>query len=341
MSRNILKKGMTIIGWSDWYGADFMTPHSMVPDGEWGHPDAIDKAEAEAFGRKMAEYSQRIYAGETILVPEIPKPTAGQNSLWSPRINTLGNLTYASPPPDSIPVFDLDRCVYPRCTQCVENCPVDAIDFSVMATAGSIVAKQDVLSQEEMFIMNDSTGPVPTVTPLILKEGCQHCGGLCQRVCRYDAIAYEGEKIKIEINTQKCTYPKCTVCADKCPQDAIDLTQTPPVVHNHCEAEGLCWGVCPENAIEVPNMAAIQLKKGWYLKSGMGLPEGGGAPPGMGEPGHGGPEGEMMMMMHHPPRFRELVIPEEQKNGIGVMFITEYPRVPINESLWPYDVKEG
>jgi ferredoxin len=29
--------------------------------------------------------------------------------------------------------------------------------------------------------------------PLVVKQACQHCGGLCQEVCKYDAIAYFGE----------------------------------------------------------------------------------------------------------------------------------------------------
>jgi ferredoxin/flavodoxin len=341
MSRNVIKKGMTIIGWSDWYGSDFMTPHSSYPDGEWGHPDEVDLAEAEAFGRKMAEYSIRIYAGEKDLIPEIPTPDVGQNSLWSPRVSN-GNLTFASPPPDSIPVFDLKKCVYPRCNQCVANCPVNAIDFSVMAAAGSIVSLDSVIPQDKLFVMNDSTGPTPTVPPLILKEACQHCGGMCQRVCNYDAIAYEGEKIKIEINMKKCTYPKCTICSDECPQSAIDLTKNPPLIHNRCEAEGLCWGICPENAIEPPNMAAIQLKKGWYLKS-MSMPGGGpGGAPGAGTPGGGGAGGMPGgMMMQHPARFRQLVRKEDEEQAVGILYVTKYPRVPINKTLWPYHIEKG
>jgi len=335
MSRNVIKKGMTIIGWSDWYGSDFMTPHSSYPDGEWGHPDEVDLAEAEAFGRKMAEYSKRIYAGETALIPEIPQPDKGQQSLWSPLSSTSGRITFASPPPDSIPVFDLKKCVYPRCTQCIENCPVNAIDFSVMASAGSIISQDSIIPQEKLFVMDSSTGPTPTVSPLILKEACQHCGGICQRVCLYDAIAYEGEKIKIEINTKKCTYPKCTICSDECPQNAIDLSKSPPVIHNRCEAEGLCWGVCPENAIGAPNMAAIQMKKSWYLKSGMGMPGGGSG----GAPGEGGPPGGMTMQQ--PARFRQLVRKEDEENAIGILYITKYPRVPINKTLWPYHINKG
>jgi ferredoxin/flavodoxin len=346
MSRNVIKKGMTIIGWSDWYGSDFMTPHSAYPDGEWGHPDEVDLAEAEAFGRKMAEYSIRIYAGETNLIPEIPQPDKGQQSLWSPLATASGHITFASPPPDSIPVFDLRKCVYPRCTQCVENCPINAIDFSVMASAGSIISLESVIPQDRLFVLDTSTGPTPTVSPLILKEACQHCGGMCQRVCNYDAVAYEGEKIKIEINPKKCTYPKCTICSDECPQSAIDLTKFPDVViHNRCEAEGLCWGVCPENAIEAPNMAAIQLKKAWYLKNGMGGPAGmpaGGAPgqaAGAGGPGGGQAPGGMMM--RHPARFRSLVRKEDEEQAVGILFVTKYPRVPINKKLWPYEVEKG
>jgi ferredoxin/flavodoxin len=345
MSRNVLKKGMTIIGWSDWYGSDFMTPHSSYPDGEWGHPDSIDFAEAEAFGKRLAEYSIRIYAGEKDLIPEIPQPDKGQQTLWSPLASESGNITFASPPPDSIPVFDLNKCVYPRCTQCVENCPVSAINFSVMASAGSIVSPDSVIPQEKLFILGSSTGPTTTVSPLILKEACQHCGGICQRVCNYDAIAYEGEKIKLEINTKKCTYPKCTACIDNCPQDCMDFAKYPQVViHNRCEAEGLCWGVCPENAIDVPNMAEIQMKKAWYFKGGMGMPGGGrGGAPGQPMPGGGrGGGGEMpAMMMQQPARFRSLVRREDEETAIGILYITDYPRVPINKALWPYHIEKS
>ena len=68
MSRNILKKGMTIIGWNDWYGPDRISAHHDSPHMGTGHPDEIDLMEAEAFGRQMAEYSKRIYAGERDLI---------------------------------------------------------------------------------------------------------------------------------------------------------------------------------------------------------------------------------------------------------------------------------
>jgi ferredoxin len=104
----------------------------------------------------------------------------------------------------------------------------------VIATAGSIIDK------------NSKSDPV------ILKEACQRCGGLCERVCYYGAIAYVGTKgVRVfqSVDKTKCTYPKCTECMDLCPQQSIDITKTPAVVQNWCENESLCWGVCPVDAI--------------------------------------------------------------------------------------------
>jgi MinD superfamily P-loop ATPase len=189
----------------------------------------------------------------------------------------------------------------------------------------------------------------------VVKKACVHCGGLCQRVCRYDAIAYFGEKIKIKVNTEKCAYPKCTICSDLCPMTAIDLTKKPPVIHNNCEAEALCWGVCPYNAIEVPNMAEVQLKKTWWFQDmfkglkGMGGPGGGAAKggPGGGGPAMGGPGGGGKAMSHRGSelasyvRFRDLVRQEDNDKAFGIMYIKDYPRVPIKKDLFPDETEEN
>ena len=192
-SRNLLKKGMTVIGWGDWYGAALgeRTPHLA-----WGHPDPIDLAEAEAFGKRMAESSIRIYAGETELIPELPTPDVREGSaenVWTPLVRN-DHITFANPPPDSIPQFDLLKCVYPRCTLCADICPVHAIDFSVMARPGDVTPAGTVVTQDAMNALDWSVHPtIGQNYPLVVKQACQHCGGLCQEVCRYDAIAYFGE----------------------------------------------------------------------------------------------------------------------------------------------------
>ena len=339
MSRNILKRGMKIIGWSDWYGSDFMTPHSSYPDGEWGHPDSIDLAEAKAFGRRMAEYSIRIYAGESDLLPdEIPAPDMGGKSLFSANAGG-GKLSFAGHVDNGSPKFDLTKCVYPRCTRCMENCPVNAIDFSVIANAGSILNR------------------VSPPSPLVLKEACQHCG-LCEKFCLYDAIAYvadngNGERIFHKIDMTKCTYPKCTACLDTCPQSCLDFSKNPPVIHNWCENESLCYGVCPEDAIE-PTATSTHLGGGGEMGRGQGpMAEG---PGGRGEMGRGqaptaggpgGPEGSAQMaggMGGYSARFRSLVRKEDEETAVQVQFRTKdphIPRVPVNKALWPYHIEKG
>lgn len=335
MSKNILKKGMSIIGWSDWYGSDFLTPHSCVPDGEWGHPDRIDLAEAEAFGRRMAINSIRIYNGETGLLPDgIPTPDVGGSSLFSPS-GTADKPSFAGGAANGSPKFDFTKCVYPRCNRCMENCPVHAIDLSVVAPGG-------VLAPDSI-----------TEHPVVLKEACLQCGGLCERVCNYGAIAYignAGERVFQNIDMTKCTYPKCKACMDECPQDAIDVTKDPPVVYNWCENESLCYGVCPENAIEF-TQTSMHINEGTggigemgpgTMAPNGGMPgaadgPGGGGPMGGGAP-DGMPGGMPGGMGGYSIRFRPLVT-EECTIGT-VSELTSYPRIPIEKKLWPYRMED-
>jgi NAD-dependent dihydropyrimidine dehydrogenase PreA subunit/flavodoxin len=333
MSRNILKRGLTIIGWSDWYGSDFMTPHSSVPDGEWGHPDSIDLAEAEAFGRRMALNSKRIYAGEKDLLPdEIPTPEMGGRSLFS--ANGRDKISFAGHVDNGKPKFDLTKCVYPKCNRCIENCPVNAIDFSVVAPTG---------------ILNRNT---MTASPLVLKEACVQCA-LCEKFCLYDAIAYAvdgGDRAFHKIDMTKCTYPKCTACIDTCPQDALDFTKNPPLIHNYCENESLCYGVCPENAIE-PTATSTHLGGSGEMGRGQGPMAGGqggrgemGQGQGAMAGGQGGPGGPGQMpggMGGYTARFRSLLRKEDEGTAVQVQFMTKYPRVPVNETLWPYHMNES
>jgi len=332
LTKNILKKGMTVIGWSDWYGSDFLTPHSCVPDGEWGHPDRIDLAEAEAFGRRMALNSRRIYAGETGLLPErIPTPDIGSGSLWAPNSNGTGKIAFGGGGQGATPHFDFTKCVFPRCNRCFENCPVQAIDFSLVTSAGALVAD-------------------PNVSPVVLKEACHQCGGVCERYCLYDAIEYrsdDGEKSRPTIDMAKCTYPKCTICADECPQDAIDLTRNPAVIHNRCEAESLCYGLCPENAITATSSSVGPGSEMGEGRGGGPMGEGRGAaaapPDGMPTALAGGPMAGEANQMNigmggYTPRFRPLV--EEECTVAKVGELTTYPRIPINKELWPYQVED-
>jgi hypothetical protein len=47
------------------------------------------------------------------------------------------------------------------------------------------------------------------------------------------------------------------------------------------------------------------------------------------------------MMMQHPARFRQLVRKEDEAQAVGILYVTKYPRVPINKTLWPYNIEKG
>jgi ferredoxin/flavodoxin len=310
MSHNVLKKGMTIIGWNEWYGPDVLPRGGpdMHVHMATGHPDSIDLIEAEAFGRQMAEHSIRIYSGERDLIPRIPTPSMGEASLWAPQ--ELNNrVAFAFPPPESLPEFDFTKCVYPRCTRCIDNCPMNAIDFSTV------------------------TMPVgSTDTPIVLKEGCSACGGLCERMCLYDAVAYIGEKFYHKIDMTKCTYPECTACVDWCPADCIDFSTNPPVFHNHCETCNICYGVCPEDAVIITNP---DHKGQWWrvrsepyrtplLKKAIEKAE--------------GPTMAWFMGSQSLPKFRPQITQEEQRKGATY---TDLPRLKFKKEDWPCEIDEG
>jgi len=155
---------------------------------------------------------------------------------------------------------------------------------------------------------------------------------LCQRVCLYDAISYAAEKTKHVIEKTKCTYPKCTLCVDECLQDAIDFSKDPPVNYNRCEGCDLCWCICPENAVSIPNVAEVHLKKGWWARNAFaGMTGGGGATS----------HPDARSMTPRMPRFRQLIPTEEIGVKGQVMFNTHAPRVVLNKADWPYHIDEG
>jgi flavodoxin/ferredoxin len=108
------KKGLKVIGVRDWYGSVFlpMMPKPYLTD---GHPDPIDLAEAQAFGKEIAELRLRIEAEGPRAVPPLPKmPLLPASRLKRPR-----------------PKLDRAKCSYPACTLCMDYCPVNGIDLNV------------------------------------------------------------------------------------------------------------------------------------------------------------------------------------------------------------------
>ena len=124
------QRGLTVIGWKSWF-ASVLGPPLPKPYFTDGHPDAIDLKEGEDFGREMVEKSRRVSLGESQLVPTLPTGK-DYDAIYYP---------YPVPADDetrrksrecefSLPVqVNTERCNYPKCTHCIDNCPTHSIAF--------------------------------------------------------------------------------------------------------------------------------------------------------------------------------------------------------------------
>jgi flavodoxin/Fe-S-cluster-containing hydrogenase component 2 len=121
--RKLKAKGFTVIGMRDWYGSvHFQTaPTPYFTD---GHPDEIDLREAEEFGKEMVEMSRRISTGETNLIPPLPKLEL------TPQLLVLLEFYQSGHNPHGRMEFDREKCAYPKCRLCEDNCIMEYIDLS-------------------------------------------------------------------------------------------------------------------------------------------------------------------------------------------------------------------
>ncbi len=163
VTKALTDKGATYIGYGDWYGGVNQLACMPKPYPTDGHPDDIDLKEAEDFGKEMANLGQRISMGETQLIPGIPVWKEGMDPLWKPDGAASEPLAHEVAKLDrqvkAERKIDLKKCKQPACTLCVENCPMEAIDFSITS---------------------------------IFKKNCIVCH-LCETVCPEGAIEYSHE----------------------------------------------------------------------------------------------------------------------------------------------------
>ena len=121
---NLKRAGFTVIGSARWYG-NVVMPGMPEPYYTAGHPDKQDMAEARVFGKEMVERSKKIKVGEINLIPSMPQNNVDQNQAVA-IVNML--LEYGNPQGKII--RDAKKCIYPKCTRCMDNCTMDYIDLS-------------------------------------------------------------------------------------------------------------------------------------------------------------------------------------------------------------------
>jgi flavodoxin/NAD-dependent dihydropyrimidine dehydrogenase PreA subunit len=123
VTRKLKEKGFTVIGMRDWYGSVHfqVAPKPYFTD---GHPDDIDLKEAQAFGKEMVETSCKISEGQTDLKPALPALTL------TPQLLVLLDFYQSGHNPHGRVQYDPDKCLYPKCRLCEENCIMGYIDLS-------------------------------------------------------------------------------------------------------------------------------------------------------------------------------------------------------------------
>ncbi|UCC17118.1 MAG: EFR1 family ferrodoxin [Dehalococcoidales bacterium] len=127
------QRGLTVIGWEDWFCSAYypVIPKPYITD---GHPDETDIKEAEEFGKEMVGRSRRIYAGEIGLIPEFPRGKEYDErynppELWLSRMPEIF-AEYSKVMAEAEFKIDTEKCNYPKCTHCIDNCPVHNIGVS-------------------------------------------------------------------------------------------------------------------------------------------------------------------------------------------------------------------
>jgi len=145
------EKGLILIDYGDWYG-DGHAQHHAYPWYTHGHPDEIDLEEAEAFGREVVVRSGRISRGKTNLIPEVP----AMIDIF-PKMEKV--LRKGLPPIRKVAKYEKEKCLYPACRLCMDNCPADGIDL--------------------------------TVDPPVFMQPCYYCGGICEAICPTGAINWD------------------------------------------------------------------------------------------------------------------------------------------------------
>jgi len=121
LQKQLRPKGGRVIGSFECLGYDTY-PIYLKSFRQWGHPDADDLAEAEAFGREMVRTAERFLAGEP--VPEAAYRFVGGKYFrlsWICRRPVLNRF---------FPKLNLDEDLCTACGTCAGACPTGNIEMA-------------------------------------------------------------------------------------------------------------------------------------------------------------------------------------------------------------------
>ena len=130
MVATLRRKGLIVTGWNDWYGSAFI-PFMFKPYYTDGHPDEIDLKEAKDFGREIVERSRRISMGKARLIPRLPRKEKYDRLYGIPPLAVPEEIRKLQEDIGKLrPRLNVEKCKYPKCSICMDNCPTHSINLS-------------------------------------------------------------------------------------------------------------------------------------------------------------------------------------------------------------------
>ena len=190
----MLDKGLTVLGWKDWYSAASLPAHPKP----WltdGHPDEIDLAEAKAFGRAMAEHSIRVADGDTAIIPKLHSGAASDEIYGPDMVSGMVEMMKKggfpmedSPKPE--PPADPHPPKYPSTMDYIMSCAGLKNNGSPMNSNLRIDPKKCIgcgRCAKACFCDNIDASVTP---PVFLSQNCERCM-FCESVCPTGALKYD------------------------------------------------------------------------------------------------------------------------------------------------------
>jgi flavodoxin/NAD-dependent dihydropyrimidine dehydrogenase PreA subunit len=237
-------RGLVLLGNADWYGDCFLL-HMPQPYPTVGHPDDIDLAEAEEFGREMALRSMRVTAGETDLIPppaEAPPPMyalAGGGPAPSVPPSGAGPAYGGPPPAGAGPIPGGPPAGMPPAGGPPAGGPPAGMPPAGGPPAGGPPPGMPPAGGPPAG-MPPAGGPPAGMPP----AGGPPAGGPLPN--GLDSFAN-----MLAFDREICLHPKCTLCMDNCPVYGIDLSVDPPLIAQPCVDCEFCARICPTGALDM------------------------------------------------------------------------------------------